>query len=195
MKSICVYCGSSAGNRPEYAQAARALAHELARRGIRLVYGGSNVGIMGVLADAMLQAGGQVVGVIPQSLVKKEVAHSGLTALHITEDMHTRKAMMAELSDGFIALPGGLGTLEELFESLTWGQLGFHSKPVGVLNMAGYYDGLLAFLDHSVGEAFVKPQHRAMVLSDADASGLLDQFERYQPPQVAKWVAPGRAGN
>ncbi|HEX4917919.1 MAG TPA: TIGR00730 family Rossman fold protein [Limnobacter sp.] len=188
MKNICVYCGSSAGVLPEYASAARGLAQALVRKGLGLVYGGSNVGLMGVVADEVLRLGGRVTGVIPQSLVNKEVAHPGLETLHITSSMHERKALMAELSDGFLALPGGLGTFEELFEILTWGQLSFHQKPVGLLNVAAYYDGLLKFLDHAQQQGFVRPVHRAMLMASNDAVALLDSFHAYRSPAVTKWV-------
>ncbi|WP_370261797.1 TIGR00730 family Rossman fold protein [Limnobacter sp.] len=190
MKNICVYCGSSNGALPDYAEGARQLASALHSRGLGLVYGGSNVGLMGVVADEMLRLQGRVVGVIPQSLVNKEVAHPGLHKLHVTQTMHERKALMAELSDGFIALPGGLGTLEELFEMLTWGQLSFHAKPVGVLNVAGYFDGLLHFLDQSTQQGFVRPVHRAMLMASNNPHTLLESFATYRAPEVAKWVPP-----
>lgn len=188
MKSICVYCGSSPGRLEAYSTVTRALAKTLVDRDLRLVYGGASVGIMGLVADTVLQLGGQVVGVIPEALAHKELAHPHLTELHITRSMHERKTMMAELSDGFIALPGGIGTLEELFEILTWAQLGFHGKPCGLLNTEGYYDALIAFLDHAVGEQFVKSPHRAMLMVSDDPNALLDQFAAYQAPAVRKWV-------
>jgi uncharacterized protein (TIGR00730 family) len=186
IKSICVYCGSSPGRRDDYATAARALAAALVERNIRLVYGGANVGIMGVLADTVLSLGGEAVGVIPEALVQKEVAHTGLTKLHITQSMHERKTLMAELADGFVALPGGIGTLEEIFEVWTWAQLGFHAKPCGLLNAAGYYDTLATFLDQTVAEQFVKQPHRSMLLVDSDPAALLERFRSYEPPLVAK---------
>ncbi len=187
---ICVFCGSSPGLRPDYVEAARELARSLVAAGIALLYGGAEVGVMGVLADTALEAGGNVTGVIPQSLVDREVAHRGLTKLHVVDTMHERKALMAELSDGFIALPGGLGTLEELFEALTWGQLGIHSKPCGLLNTCDYYKELLSFLDHAVSEQFIKPSHRAMVMAAESPRELLRQFERYKAPLGAKWLTP-----
>lgn len=189
MKRLCVYCGSSAGKKPGYAQAAQQLAEELVMRGIGLVYGGASIGVMGLLADAVLANQGEVVGIIPQALVDKEVSHTGLTDLKIVSSMHERKAMMADLSDGFIALPGGLGTLEELFEILTWAQLGFHHKPCGLLNIAGYYDGLTAFLDHAVDEQFVKPIHRSLLRVESCPVKLLDSFSICQPPVLEKWIA------
>lgn len=188
MKRICVYCGSSPGKRPEYTQAAHLLAQELTRRGIGLVYGGAHVGIMGALADAVLAHDGEVIGVIPQALVDKEVAHDGLTELKTVGSMHERKALMADLADGFIALPGGLGTLEELFEILTWAQLGFHRKPCGLLNIDGYYDGLSMFLDHAVHERFVDPVHRSILLIEKNPKQLLDLFESRRTPKVEQWI-------
>jgi|TARA_B110000879_G_scaffold139212_1_gene181452 uncharacterized protein (TIGR00730 family) len=186
MKKLCVFCGASMGRNPAYAKAARSLARSLATNGITLVYGGASVGIMGQLADAALEAGGQVIGVMPQELVDREVSHLGLTELKVVGSMHERKAMMAELSDGFIALPGGLGTLEELFEVLTWAQLRFHSKPCGLLNAVGYYDRLISFLDHSVDEKFIKPAHREMLIVNDDPMALLRAFETYSPPSKDK---------
>lgn len=188
MKSICVYCGSSPGRNPAYARAAQNLGRELALRGIRLVYGGASVGIMGTVADAVLEHGGQVVGVIPESLKRKEVAHLRLTELHVTSSMHARKMMMADLSDGFIALPGGIGTLEEISEIWTWAQLGLHRKAFGLLNVEGYYDPLIAFLDHTVTEGFVKQPHRSMLLVDENPVDLLDSLALYVPPDVEKWI-------
>ena len=176
MKRVCVFCGANAGLREEYRSAAGLLAGALARRGLGLVYGGGKVGLMGTLADAMLQAGGEVIGVIPRRLVEKEVAHSGLTELRIVDTMHQRKAMMNELSDAFIALPGGYGTLEEFFEILTWSQLGIHRKPSGLLNVLGYYDGLLAMLDHAVAEQFLLPANRKLVIAQTDAELLLSRL-------------------
>ena len=176
MKRLCVFCGANAGTRAEYGASARALAAVLARRGLGLVYGGGNVGLMGTLADAMLHAGGEVIGVIPQHLVAREVAHRGVTRLHVVDDMHQRKAMMNELSDAFVALPGGFGTLEEFFEILTWSQLGIHRKPSGLLNVSGYYDDLLAMLDHAVTEGFLLPANRKLVIADTDADALVQRL-------------------
>lgn len=162
----------------------------LVRRGLELVYGGARVGLMGVLADAVLENGGRVTGVIPESLVSKEVAHEGLSDLRIVESMHARKAEMADLSDGFVALPGGWGTLEELFEVLTWGQLGLHRKPCGVLNVRGFYDGLLSFVEHSIEERFVRREYREMVIVSSSPGELLDRFAQYAPPVAEKWIEP-----
>ena len=189
LKNICVYCGSNLGRRSVYEDAANRLANALAQRGIGLVYGGARVGLMGVIADCMIDAGGKVVGVIPESLSKKEIAHDGLTELVITETMHERKKVMAKRSDAFIALPGGIGTLEELFEVWTWGQLGFHAKPCGLLNVAGYFDAMADFLDHAVTETFVKSEHRSMLAVETDPNALLDRFSSYIPPKVEKWNA------
>jgi uncharacterized protein (TIGR00730 family) len=188
MKSVCVYCGSSSGRQEAYSDAARDLARSLVDRNIRLVYGGASVGIMGQVADTVLQLGGQAVGVIPEALVRREVAHKHLTELHVTQSMHERKTLMAELSDGFIALPGGIGTLEELFEIWTWAQLGLHRKPCGLLNIAGYFDSLTTFLDHAVAEQFIKQPHHSMLLVERDPEALLNRFGSYQPPAVTKWV-------
>ena len=176
MKSICVYCGSNSGRLGAYASAARALGQTLVARNIRLVYGGSHLGMMGFVADEVLRLGGQAIGVIPESLVQREVAHKNLTELHITRSMHERKALMAELSDGFIALPGGIGTLEEIFEVWTWAQLGLHQKPCGLLNVEGYFDSLTAFLDHAVTERFVKSPHRSLLMVENDPERLLDRI-------------------
>lgn len=188
IKSICVYCGSNPGRLDAYATAARALAALLVEQNIRLVYGGTNVGIMGLLADAALQLGGEVIGVIPEALVQKEFAHAGLAELHITKSMHERKTLMAELADGFIALPGGIGTLEELFEVWTWAQLGFHDKPCGLLNIEGYFDSLALFLDHAVNEQFVKQAHRLMLIVERDPGTILERFRNYTPLAVEKWL-------
>ena len=188
MRRVCVFCGSSPGANVQYAALARWLGEILARRGLGLVYGGGNVGLMGMLADAVSKAGGHVIGVIPQSLVDREVAHTGLPDLRIVGSMHERKALMADLADGFIALPGGIGTLEEFCEILTWAQLGLHQKPCGLINVAGYFDHLMAFLDHSVSERFLRPEHRSMVLVEADPETLLDRFAAYRPPQLEKWI-------
>jgi uncharacterized protein (TIGR00730 family) len=188
MKRVCVFLGSNPGTKPVYAEAARSLGRELARRGLTTVYGGSNVGLMRELADAALAAGGEVIGVIPESLRRKEIAHPGLTDLHVVGSMHERKAMMAELSDAFIALPGGLGTLEELCEILTWAQLGFHKKPCGLLDVEGYYAQLNAFLDTAVAQGFVMAPHRGMLLSAGQPAALLDLFAGYSAPTVNKWI-------
>ncbi len=188
LKAICVYCGSSEGRNPEYAKAAERLGRLLAERGITLVYGGANVGLMRILADAAMAGGGKAVGVMPKALVEKEKAHGNLTRLHVVASMHERKALMAELSDGFIALPGGAGTMDELFEVWTWAQLGFHRKPCGLLNIASYYDPLAAFLDHSVTEGFVKDLHRDMLVMADTPEAMLDRFRTYVPPTVEKWI-------
>lgn len=186
--SLCVYCGSAAGGSPAFADAARALGRELVRRDIGLVYGGGNVGLMGAIADEVMANGGRATGVIPEALMKREVGHHGLTELHVVRDMHERKAMMAELADGFIAMPGGFGTLEELFEVTTWAQLGLHQKPIGLLNVNGFYDGLTGFASHLVAEGFVRPDHARLLMHAPDAAGLLDQFERYVPNIKVKWL-------
>ena len=188
MKRICVFAGSSAGARPEYRAAAAAMGHALNERGIELVYGGAHVGLMGIAADATMAAGGRVTGVIPDALVAKELAHSGVTELRVVASMHERKALMAELSDGFIALPGGWGTWEELFEVLTWAQLGLHRKPCGLLNVGGYFDGLLTFMTHAVQEGFVRPQQHAMLQVETTPAALLDRMAVYQPVVVEKWL-------
>jgi uncharacterized protein (TIGR00730 family) len=193
MKSVCVYCGSNPGRLPAYAEAARRLGAELVERGLGLVYGGASVGVMAVLADTVLQLGGHVTGVIPEALVRREVAHSRLSQLRVTGTMHERKTLMAELADGFVALPGGIGTLEEVFEAWTWAQLGLHGKPCGLLNVAGYFDGLIAFLDHAVSEGFVKEPHRSMLVVSDDPADLLDRFEAYEAPAVRKWISRGDA--
>jgi uncharacterized protein (TIGR00730 family) len=193
MRRVCVYAGSNLGSDPVYADAAKALAHLLAERGIGLVYGGGHVGLMGVLADAALAAGGEVIGVMPQALVDREIGHRGLTELRIVGSMHDRKALMADLSDAFVAVPGGIGTLEELIEIYTWSQLGIHSKACGVLNVRGYYDALAAFLDHAVEEGFLRPQHRAVLSVAADPGELLDRLDAFEPPTVRKWLELDRS--
>ena len=185
---ICVYCGSSPGKNPAYSIAAGSLAKVLCDRGIGLVYGGAAVGVMGAIADAVLAGGGEAIGVIPKSLAVKEVAHDKLNELHVVASMHERKAMMAELSDGFIALPGGWGTLEEIFEILTWAQLGFHHKPCGLLNIEGYYDGLIDFLENSFEQQFVNELCRPMLMKAHEPIALLDQFATYRAPKVRKWM-------
>ena len=190
MKRVCVFCGSSFGVRPDYARAARALASAIAGRGMGLVYGGGRVGLMGELARAMLEAGGRVTGVIPRHIAERGVAFSELADLRIVETMHERKALMAELADGFVALPGGLGTLEEFLEALTWAQLGVHRKPCGLLSIGGYYAGLLDFLEHAVEEGFLNPLHRATLIVEECPERLLDQMGRYAPPDIdkAEWA-------
>lgn len=188
LKRLCVFCGSNRGTLPEYTSAVRSLGRELADRQIGLVFGGGGVGLMGEIADAVLDAGGQVVGVLPHSLGTKEIAHPDVEDIRIVGSMHERKALMSELSDGFIAAPGGYGTLEELFEQLTWGQLGIHRKPCGLLNVAHYFDPLLAFLDSSAQQKFIRPQHRETLLAADTAEDLIAQLETYQPPQVDKWL-------
>ncbi|ADZ71411.1 TIGR00730 family Rossman fold protein [Polymorphum gilvum] len=188
MRSVCVFCGSSSGARPAYEVAAVATGRAIAEAGLTLVYGGARVGLMGSVADGALGAGGRVIGVLPKALQDKELAHMGLSELHIVGSMHERKAMMADLSDAFMALPGGAGTLEELFEIWTWGQLGYHRKPCGFLNVDGFYDGLLAFLDLQVEEGFVRPEMRHMVQVGATPQDLLAAFAAYRPPATPKWI-------
>lgn len=188
MKTVCVFCGSSPGARAEYLEAARATGLEIARRGWRLVYGGGRVGLMGAVANAALSAGGEVIGVIPAALLAREVGHSGVTELRVVHSMHERKQAMADLSDFFIALPGGFGTWEEFCEVVTWVQLGIHHKGCGVLNVAGYYDSLLAFFDHAVAERFVLAAHRANVISDARPTSLLDRLASFAPNIAVKWL-------
>ena len=189
MRRICVFCGSNTGLRPEYVQAAVGIGELLARRSIGLVYGGGKLGLMGALADAALAAGGQVIGVLPQAMARQERAHTGLTELRVVASMHERKATMAALADAFIALPGGYGTFEEFCEVLTWTQLGLHAKPCGVLNVGGYFDHLLALFDHAAAEGFVRAEHRAMVLADADAARLIDRLASCEIPQVEKLIS------
>ena len=189
IKKICVYCGSSPGKNPAYQQAAVKLALALCERDIGLVYGGGAIGVMGTVADAVLAAGGEAVGVIPKALAIKEVAHDSLSELHVVASMHERKAMMAELADGFITLPGGWGTLEEIFEMLTWAQLGFHDKPCGLLNIEGYYDGLIGFLENAFEQQFVNELYRPMLMKADEPAALLDQFATYRAPKVRKWMA------
>jgi hypothetical protein len=188
MKRIAVYCGSQKGVRHEYAAAAQALGTLLAREKIELVYGGGMVGLMGIVADAVLKLGGHVIGVIPEKLVIKEVVHEKLPDLRVVKTMHERKALMAELADGFIALPGGYGTFEEFFEVLAWSQLGWQPKPFGLLNIAGFYRPLLEFLDHTRDEGFIRPQHRELVLVESDAEKLLRRLQAHRPPAESKWV-------
>jgi uncharacterized protein (TIGR00730 family) len=188
---LCVFCGSNAGRDPIYVATARALGEALAASGIDLVYGGAAVGLMGAVADAAIVRGGHVIGVMPQALVDKEIAHRGLSDLRVVGSMHERKALMAELADGFIALPGGLGTFEELFEVWTWAQLGYHRKPCALLNAGGFYDKLTDFLDDVVERGFVKPIHRAMLIVENEPAALIEAMRAYEPPQVDKWIKAG----
>jgi uncharacterized protein (TIGR00730 family) len=188
MQHVCVFCGSSPGNRPVYLDAAHQTGMALVQRGIGLVYGGAQLGLMGRIADTVIEQGGNVIGVMPEHLSIKEVLHPNLPDLRIVDSMHARKALMAELSDAFIAMPGGLGTLEELCEILTWGQLGLHRKPCGLLNVAGFFDPLLALLDHAVAEGFLRPAHRSLVLVAATPDELLDKLASYEAPPLPKWI-------
>jgi uncharacterized protein (TIGR00730 family) len=189
MQRLCIFCGSSIGNQPVYADAARRFGEALAARRLGLVFGGGHIGMMGALADAALRAGGEVIGVIPQALVDRELAHRGLTQLHVVGTMHQRKALMADLADGFAALPGGFGTADELFEILTWAQLGLHPKPIGLLNVAGFFDPLLAWIEHTVRAAFLRPEHRGLLVEASDPEELLDQLLAFRPRQTpAKWI-------
>jgi uncharacterized protein (TIGR00730 family) len=188
LKSVCVFCGASPGARPIYREAAENLGRSLAERGLTLIYGGGAVGLMGVVADAALAAGGEVIGIIPQSLERAEIGHKGLTRLEVVDGMHARKARMAELADAFISLPGGLGTLEEMFEVWTWGQLGYHAKPLGLLEVDGFYARLTDFLDHLVAERFVREPHRAMLQVGESPTELLDRLAVWQPTVAPKWV-------
>ncbi len=190
MEAVCVFCGSREGMRSSYAEAARSMGKEIAHRGIGLVYGGGRVGLMGAVADAVLEEGGKVVGVIPEALVSKEIAHAGLTKLHVVGSMHERKRLMAELSDGFITLPGGYGTLEEFMEVLSWAQLSIHEKPCGLLDVDGFWKPLSTLFDQVVAEGFVHPDHRSLVLTERDPRVLLEWLERYTPPETRKWVGP-----
>lgn len=188
MRRVCVFCGSSVGNQRAYSDAAEALGALLADRGIGLVYGGGNVGLMGVIADAVMARRGHVIGVIPQSLADREIAHTGISELRVVDSMHTRKALMAELADAFIAMPGGVGTFEEFFEVVTWTQLGLHRKPCGLLNVGGFYTPLAAFIDQAVTEGFIRPVHRAAIVVDSDPASLLDTLATIQLPSVPKWI-------
>ena len=190
-RRVCVFCGSNPGARPEYETAAQEMGRALVDRGLGLVYGGGRAGLMGTVADAVLDAGGEVIGVIPEALMGKEVGHRELTELHVVDTMHTRKAMMADMASAFVAMPGGFGTFEEICEVITWSQLGFHPKPCGLLNIRGFYDPMLALFDHAVAEGFVKQAHREMVLVENDPNRLLCRFERFVPATVGKWI--GRA--
>jgi len=191
LRSICVFCGSNTGVGDGYAGAARVLAGAIARRGLKLVYGGGSIGLMGVLGEAALATGAHVIGVTPRRLLEREVVHTGLTELVVVETMHERKARMAALSDGFIALPGGLGTLDEMFEMLTWRQLGIHRKPCALLDAGGYYRRLTAFLDHAVTERFLKAEHREMVIVESDPDALLERLQSARVPDVGKWIGRG----
>ena len=188
MKAVCVYCGSSNGARPIYAEAAKAFGRALVQNNLSLVYGGGRVGLMGLIADEVLAAGGRAVGVIPELLVAKEVGHTDLTELHVVPDMHERKKMMADLSDAFVAMPGGVGTFEEFFEVYTWAQLGYHRKPVGVLNIGGFYDPLMALLDHTVREGFMRQAYLDMLQIDGDPVALIARLKRYHAPAQDKWA-------
>lgn len=188
MKRVCVFCGSNSGARPDYAEAAEAMGTEIARRGLELVYGGGCVGLMGTVADAALAHGGHVIGVIPGALMAREVGHRGLSELKVVGSMHERKAMMSDLADAFIAMPGGFGTMEEFFEVVTWAQLGIHRKPCAILNTAGYYDPMLALFDKFVGERFVPQEYRALVVDDTDPARLLDRIAAYVPPVLERWI-------
>ncbi|HLK96899.1 MAG TPA: TIGR00730 family Rossman fold protein [Hymenobacter sp.] len=190
MKSVAVYCGSSSGTNEVYTQQAQEMGRVLAERGLTLVYGGGRVGLMGAVADSVLQHGGRAIGVIPDFLVAKEVEHTGLTELHVVKSMHERKLLMADLADSFVAMPGGYGTLEELFEVLTWGQLGLHQKPVALLNVQGFYDHLLRALDHMVEEGLLRRENRQQLLHHPEPAALLDQMAAWQPIPVEKWLTP-----
>jgi uncharacterized protein (TIGR00730 family) len=187
IRSVCVYCGSSTGAKPEYAEAAREFGHALVKAGLTLVYGGGKVGLMGIVANEVLQAGGKAIGVIPELLLSKEVGHTGLTELHVVKDMHERKKMMADLADAFVALPGGVGTYEELFEVYTWAQLGYHNKPVGVLNVAHYFEPLKTMLDHTVRAGFMRREYVDLLQIADTTPALLDKLQRYTPPTLDKW--------
>lgn len=188
MQRICIFCGSNPGNDPIFAARAQAMGEALAKRGLGVVYGGAAVGLMGRIADVALANGAEVIGVLPRALSEKELAHPGLTELHIVESMHERKAMMAQLSDGFIAMPGGIGTFEEICEVFTWSQLGFHEKPCGLLNVGGYYDCFLEMLDNAVTQGFLKEAHRSILFSSPQPETLLEAFEGYVPPRTNKWI-------
>jgi uncharacterized protein (TIGR00730 family) len=193
MRRVCVFCGSSDGRDPVHREAARAFGDLLARRGLGLVYGGGGAGLMGAVADAALGAGGEVIGVIPHGLERRELGHRGLTEMRVVGSMHERKAVMAGLSDAFVALPGGMGTLEELAEAATWSQLGIHAKPVGLLDVAGYWAPLTAFFDHAADLGFIRPEHRAIVIVERDPVALLDRLATWHPPSAERWLSPGQA--
>jgi len=188
IRRVCVFCGSNVGNDSAYRDAAQALGEEIVRRGWGLVYGGGRVGLMGVLADAALARGGEVVGVIPEMLATKELLHTGATQMHLAPTMHARKALMEELADAFVALPGGFGTFEELLETITWAQLGLHGKPIGLLNVRGFYDALIAVFDHAIGEGFIREKHRGLVVAAPTAAELLDRLATHEMPRVRKWI-------
>jgi len=188
IRRVCAFCGSNVGSDPAYRDAARELGEEIVRRGWALVYGGGRVGLMGVLADAALTAGGEVVGVIPEMLATKELLHTGATQMHVAPGMHARKALMEELADAFVALPGGFGTFEELLEIITWAQLGLHTKPIGLLNVRGFYDGLIGVFDHAIAEGFIKEKHRGLVVAARTAAELLNRLETHEMPRVRKWI-------
>lgn len=190
MRRVCVFCGSSPGADPRYREAASGLARVLVARGHGLVFGGGSVGLMGALADAALDAGGEITGVIPRALAARELAHRGVADMRVVPSMHARKALMAKLADAFVALPGGLGTFEELLEVVTWGQLGIHRKPVGILNVAGYYDPLVALLEHAAREGFVTPENRRLVLVETSPDVLVDRLRAHQPPRGPEWITP-----
>jgi uncharacterized protein (TIGR00730 family) len=192
LTNICVFCGSNAGTDPAYRTAAQSLGKLIATRGSVLVYGGAKAGLMGVIADAALGAGGHVIGVMPRGVIASEIAHPGLTQLHMVGSMHERKALMEQLSDAFIAMPGGFGTLDEFFEILTWAQLGLHRKPCGIFNIAGYYDRLLGMLDHAMGEGFLKETHRHLLLSEDTPEKLLSRMAQFESPSVGKWITTPR---
>lgn len=190
MRSVCVFCGSNIGTNGLYRAAAESLGDALARRKLRLVYGGGSVGLMGVVADAVLEAGGEVTGVIPEVLATKELLHTGVHDMHIVSGMHARKARMVELADGFIALPGGYGTFEELFEIVTWAQLGLHRKPIGLYNAAGYFHGLIELIDHAVEQGFIKAKHRELLVVGEESEALIDALDQHKTPSLGKWITP-----
>ena len=192
LKRICVFCGSSVGRNPIYRESAMAVGQYLAEKNIGIIYGGGSVGLMGALAEAALEAGGEVIGIIPKSLYDKEIAHMGLRQLCVVGSMHERKALMGELSDAFIALPGGFGTFEELLEVITWSQLGIHLKPCGILNVAGFFDPLLAMCDHAVDQGFIRPVDRALVITDSEPEGLIDRVCSFTVPAATKWLTPNQ---
>jgi len=191
--SVCVYCGSAKGNNPVYADAAKALGRALVKHNLSLVYGGGHVGLMGIVADAVLDAGGEVTGVIPKAFMDTEVGHERLTRLLVVKDMHERKALMAEHADGFIAMPGGIGTLEELFETLTWAQLGFHEKPIGLLNVAGFYDPLIEFLRHQTSQGFLRAEHKDLLLVETEPDPLIAELKNFTMPEGVSWLSRQRA--
>lgn len=190
LKSICVFCGSKSGNDQQYQQAAIELGRSMAQQDITLVYGGGSVGLMGIIADAVLESGGEVIGVIPRQLATKELLHPGVKEMLVVEDMHTRKAKMSECSDAFIAMPGGFGTLEELFEVVSWVQLGIYSKPMGVLNVAGFYDPLLTMVEHCIETEFIKPKYRNLIIADESPAILVDHLQQHQLPVIEKFLDP-----